>query len=413
MRKCKDMAYHIGVTLHLRPDQKQQEIIAVNDGTKRYVYNKLVRLSDERYQLKKVTVYSKPVADRLSYVEALLFTKEELKNAIPWLSDKRVDSCVLDNAIRNYNTAWKNHNEGRAGIPVMKRKSYEQSYQTNAHYKVGDENLDDGNVGLIDDHHIRLPKLGVVRFQCSKKIRSLLKTHRANTRVGSIKIGRDNCGDYYCVLQLHSDIPFYDDIPKTGRSVGIDLNLTNLYTDSDGNEVDNPRFAKNARRDITKAQRVLSRRCIRAKAEGRALRNSKNYQKQRVRTAKKQRRVARCREDYLNVQAKDLVKNHDLIVSEDLKVKNLMRNHCLAFAIADVSWNRFMILIEVKASLYGKEYVKVPPQYTTQTCSSCGHIMTKDEKIPLGVGEWACPECGTHHMRDVNAAVNILAKALS
>ena len=112
------------------------------------------------------------------------------------------------------------------------------------------------------------------------------------------------------------------------------------------------------------------------------------------------------------MQAKRLVENQDLIVSEDLKVKNLLKNHCLAFAVADASWSRFMQLIAIKADMYGKVYIKVPPHYTTQTCSECGHVMTGDEKIPLGVSEWVCPVCGVLHSRDVNAAKNVLAKAI-
>jgi len=413
MRPCNEMQYHIGMTLRLRPDEHQQHIIAVNDGVRRFVYNKLVTLNREKYLLSKVTVYCKPVADRLSYVNDVLSSKTVFKQTAPWLASKEVDSCAFDNAFRAYRAAWNNFRRNPSfGVPVFKKKSYSQSYQTNAHYPKGANDLSDGNVRLIDRKHIQLPVLGSVRFQCSNKMRSILEDHTSGTRIGSIKVYRDNCGDYYCSLQLHSDVPFFDAMPKTGAVAAIDLNLTNLYSDSDGNVVDNPCFAAKAKSDVAKAQKKLSRRKCRAEAEGRSVYRSSNYQKQRLKTARLERKVARSREDYLNVQAKHLVENQDLIVSEDLKVKNLLGNHCLAFAIADVSWGRFMQLIAIKAEMYGKVYVKVPPQYTTQTCSACGHVMTGDEHIPLGVGEWECPVCGTMHSRDVNAAINILAKVI-
>ena len=147
--------------------------------------------------------------------------------------------------------------------------------------------------------------------------------------------------------------------------------------------------------------------------DNRPLSEASNYQKQRLRTAVLQRKVSRSREDYLQVQTKRLVESQDLIVSEDLKVKNMLRNHKLAYGIADVSWGSFFILLSQKAALYGKEYMKVPAKDTTQTCSGCGHVMKGEEKIPLGVEEWTCPVCGIHHLRDYNSARNVLQRGLA
>ena len=125
-----------------------------------------------------------------------------------------------------------------------------------------------------------------------------------------------------------------------------------------------------------------------------------------------QRKVSRSREEsYLQVQTKCLGDSQDLIVSEDLKVKKMFRNHKLASGIADVGWGSFFILLPSrKAVLYGKEYMKVPAKDTTQTCSGCGHVMKGEEKIPLGAEEWTCPVCGMHHLRDYNAARNVLQR---
>ena len=112
------------------------------------------------------------------------------------------------------------------------------------------------------------------------------------------------------------------------------------------------------------------------------------------------------------MESKRLIENQDLIVSEDLKVKNLLKNHKLAYAISDVSWSAFFTMLEQKSSMYGKVYVKVPPHHTTQTCSACGYVMKEENHIALGISEWDCPVCNTHHIRDHNAAKNILNRGI-
>ena len=97
---------------------------------------------------------------------------------------------------------------------------------------------------------------------------------------------------------------------------------------------------------------------------------------------------------------------------EDLKPSNLKKNHKLAKAISDASWSMFLNMLEYKAKWYGKIFLKVPPQYTTQTCSCCGHVMSGKEKLSLAVEDWICPKCGTIHIRDLNAAINILKKGM-
>lgn len=156
----------------------------------------------------------------------------------------------------------------------------------------------------------------------------------------------------------------------------------------------------------------MSRRYRHAKESGRALRDCKNYQEQRKKVAKIQRQIARQREDYLHILSKREVENQDFLAAEDLKVKNLLKNHTLAKAVSDAGWRSFLTMLDYKASWYGKEFVLVPPQYTTQTCSNCGYVLKNEERLPLSVREWICPACRIHHNRDVNAAQNILNKAL-
>ena len=121
--------------------------------------------------------------------------------------------------------------------------------------------------------------------------------------------------------------------------------------------------------------------------------------------------VKRQRKNYLNVVSCRLIKNHDLVAAENLQVKNMLKNHHLAAAISDAGWGTLLAMLQQKADMYGRTVVLVPPQYTTQTCSACGHVLKGSDRLPLSVREWTCPNCGTHHLRDHNAAKNILKKA--
>ena len=167
------------------------------------------------------------------------------------------------------------------------------------------------------------------------------------------------------------------------------------------------RFMQLELEQLAKAQKKLARRQERAIKEGRSIYKSKNYQKQRLKVAKLHRTIARRREDYLDIQSKHLVESQDYIFAENIKTTNLLKNHKLAKAIADVAWGMFLSKVSYKCDFYGRLFGKVPPKNTTQTCSNCGHVMKDSEHLELDTREWTCPECGTHHNRDENSAINI------
>ena len=211
---------------------------------------------------------------------------------------------------------------------------------------------------------------------------------------------------------LASETQFYEPLPKTGSRQGIDLNLTDLANGSDGETFPNRRFYTFVQKKLAKKQRRLSRMAERAKREGRPLAGAKNYQEQRKAVAALHRKTARQREQYLHVLSKWEVENQDFIAAEDLKVRNMKRNHCLAKHISDAGWRRFLTMLQYKAALYGKTVLLVPPSLTTQTCGVCGYVMKREEHLGLDVREWECPSCHTRHDRDQNAAVNILNRGL-
>lgn len=415
MRTMKDLPYHAGLTVKIYPSNQQKHLIAVNDGVKRAVYNHLVATGNERYRMKKTAEFVPVYKDRLAYLDTVTGTKGNIMNAMPFLCGKDVDSLAIDNAMKNYSCAWKNMKEQHKGVPVFKKKSYEQSYQTNAHYYPKDTS--DGhntNVWFLDRAHVTLPKLGRVRIGASPETIDMIigRQETREIRIGTVTIRRDSVGEYWASFQIASGSPFYGALPSTGNQQGIDLNLIELVVDSDGGVVENPKYLKQSMDRLARAQHKLSRMAERAKKENRSLRESRNYQKQRKKVAYLNRLIARQRKDFLHRVSKGKIESQDFIAAEDLKVRNLKRNHKLARSISDAGWRTLLTMLQYKAEFYGKTVVLVPPGNTTQTCSVCGHIMSGDAKLTPDIREWDCPACHTHHNRDVNAARNILKRGI-
>ena len=412
MKTVAEMPYHIGLKVKLYPSDAQKHLIAVNAGVNRAVYNHLVACGNEKYRLSKAVSFVPVYRDRMDYLASVTGAVKNIKNALPYLYGKDVDEQAIANAVRNYKTAWKNRKERHAGVPMFKRKSYELSYQTNAHYYKDPKPGKESNVRFEDEEHVTLPKLGRIRIGGSKKRIRMLMERTCDTRIGAICISRDAVGEYWASFSIASEEPFRKALPKTGASHGIDLNLTELVNGSDGNAVANIRYLAKAEQSLRKNQKKLSRMAEHARQEHRPLAESRNYQKQRQKLAAIHRKVERQRAEYLHVLSKREVENQDFIAAEDLKVKNMLKNHRLAKAITDASWRKFLTMLQYKGILYGKTVILVPPQNTTQTCSRCGYVMKGEEHLTLSDREWTCPNCHTVHKRDTNAARNILNRGL-
>ena len=413
MKKMKDYNYHIGLKLRIYPSDKQKKIIKMNGGASRYIYNKLVADNNEMYELKKTAIFSVADKDRLEFLQSIHNSKSNTLVMIPFLTQKEIDSDMIDNAIQNYKMAWNQYNKVKdTSVPTFHKKDNTYSYKTSNHYgKVRDNGLKDGSIYFIDENHINLPKIGRIRFKGSKKLVNKILNFPYEIRVGSTSIEMDNLGLCYISISLASDYPFHNEYVKTNSFLGIDLNLSNFLADSNDNIIDSPRFLKKAESKLKKEQKKLSRKYEAAKKDKRKYYESKNYQDQRLKVAKIHKRVSNQRKDFYNVLANNLVKNHDYIFAENLKVINLIKNHKLAKAISDSSWRSFLTILEWTALKRNKTFILVDPKYTTQMCSNCGAI--SDEKIILGIEEWTCPNCGKHHIRDINAAINIKNKGLS
>jgi putative transposase len=184
----------------------------------------------------------------------------------------------------------------------------------------------------------------------------------------------------------------------TGRQIGLDVGLNHFYTDNFGEKVDHPRFLRKDERKIKRLQRRLSKTSKR----------SNNRVKARNKLGRAHLKVSRRRNDWVCKVAHRVIQSNDLVAIENLRVRNMVKNHCLAKSISDAAWYRFREWLEYFSLVYGVPVIAVNPSYTSQNCSNCGQLVVKT----LSTRTHRCPHCGYIADRDENAAINILKSAL-
>jgi putative transposase len=237
------------------------------------------------------------------------------------------------------------------------------------------------------DKHIKLPKLGLVRFAKSKEINGTIKR---------VTIRRTPTRKYYVSILAEAEI---NELPKTTSTIGIDVGLAKFATLSNGVQYTNPKFFRTLEKKLADAQRVLSRRQL----------GSSNWNKQRIKVARIHERITNCRTDYLQKISTEIIKNHDVIGMEDLKISNMLKKKDMTKAISEVSWYQFRTMLEYKAKWYGKKLVLVDPKYTSQQCNNCGHI---EKENRVSQAQFICKNCNHKDNADINASKNIEELAL-
>jgi putative transposase len=291
-------------------------------------------------------------------------------------------SCVpLQQGLRNLQKAFTNFWAGRAKYPNFKKKRSGGSAEfTRSAFK-----WKDGQLWLAKSSS-PLP----IRWS-----RTLPKGCEPST----VTVRLDASGRWFVSLLV--DDHTLKSLPQVDKAVGIDAGITSLIATSDGEKIANPKHFKRLRHKLRQAQKTLSRR----------VKGSLNREKTRREVARIQAAIADARKDFLHKLTTRLVRENQTIAVEDLAVKNMMKNHKLAQSIADCSWGELVRQLEYKCHWYGRTLVKIDRWVpSSKRCGKCGHVV---DKLPLDVREWECPECGTHHDRDINAAQNILAAGLA
>lgn len=343
------------------PDAEQMQFFAKCFGCVRFVYNRMLSDRIEHYNLTGKSLNNTPA---------------QYKSEFTWL--KEVDSLALANAQMNLNTAYRNFFRDKSnGFPKFKsKKNNNFSYTTNNQK---------GTV-YIENGCIKLPKLkSPVKIRQHRSFEGVIK---------SCTISKAPSGKYHISILVETEI---QKLPASDMRVGIDVGIKDFAVLSNGEAYKNPKHLRKSEKRLAKLQRDLSRKQI----------GSSNRNKARIKVAKLHEKIANQRMDFLHKKSTEIIRKNQAIVIEDLKVKNLMKNHNLAKSIAEVSWSRFREMLDYKSRWYGRELIIAPPDYpSSQLCSDCGNRSSQTKDLACRV--YICPECGLEIDRDYNASLNLL-----
>lgn len=343
------------------PDAEQMQFFAKCFGCVRFVYNRMLSDRIEHYNLTGKSLNNTPA---------------QYKSEFTWL--KEVDSLALANAQMNLNTAYRNFFRDKSnGFPKFKsKKNNNFSYTTNNQK---------GTV-YVENGYIKLPKLkSPVKIRQHRSFEGVIK---------SCTISKAPSGKYHISILVETEI---QKLPASDMRVGIDVGIKDFAVLSNGEAYKNPKHLRKSEKRLAKLQRDLSRKQI----------GSSNRNKARIKVAKLHEKIANQRMDFLHKKSTEIIRENQAIVIEDLKVKNLMKNHNLAKSIAEVSWSRFREMLDYKSRWYGRELIIAPPDYpSSQLCSDCGNRSSQTKDLACRV--YVCPECGLEIDRDYNASLNLL-----
>jgi len=355
----------------LYPTKEQEIQLARTFGCVRFVYNQILVMKIDLYKNKDKS---------LSKTECNNYCNRELKKEYLWL--KEVDKFALTNSIYNLDTAYQKFFKEHTGFPKFKsKKSHNYSYTTN---------FTNSNIEVDSENNkIKLPKLKWIKAKVHREFKGEIK---------SATISQVPSGKYF--VSILADVE-NKQLEKANKRISFDLGIKEFLIDSNLNHIDNPKTLYKYEKKLAKLQRQIAH-----KEKG-----SQNFIKQRIKIAILHEKITNIRKDFLNKLSYQITNEYDVIISEDLNIKNMVKNRNLAKSINDVSWGEFTRQLQYKSEWKGRVYHKVSPWFSSsQLCSNCGYKNKEVKK--LFIREWVCGNCGTVHQRDENAAINILNQGL-
>ena len=366
------------IKVRLYPNKEQEQKINKTLGCYRFVYNHMLALKQQEYNKDKTNL---GLCELSKYFHGTLRKDEQYA----WLKEE--NSAVIEQAIRQmlsaYDKFFKQHN----GFPKFKSKKDKQS----ALFPL--QAISRRNT--FETMHISLTKpLKNIKFRCSYLYLRRLQKYSKNIKIATLS--KSNSGKYFLSIIVEMDDTELKKFEHTDKQVGIDLGVKDFVITSDGEVFENKHFLKNEEKKLNRLKRQLSNKKV----------GSNNREKHRVKISKLFERMTNKKDAYIHYVVNELLSHYDSIFMEDLNVQGMLRNHNLAKAISEVGFSRLKQVLTNKALVNDKQVVLVDRFYpSSKTCSVCGY---KKQDLTLKDREWTCPNCGTKHDRDINAAVNIL-----
>ena len=366
-----------GLEIRLYPSKEQRVLIDRTLGCCRFVYNHILALKKELWEDYK-----------LSFNPNLKSFKEE------WKFLTKVPSQALANsymdcmtAFNNFFNSLKGKSKAKQNFPKFHKKGQKDSFRIAA-----TKTSKGYDVRIEDCEHIKVPKLGSVKF------RNYNDTDWSKIHIYNITIKKTPTNKYFA--SLCCELPEPDYVKPKFDACSFDLGVKDFAIFDTGEVIENPKYYRKTEHKIKKVQRQLSK----------CKKFSKNYKKVQLKLAKLHEKIRNQRKDFQHKLSRKIVNENQVIVSEDLNVKGMLKNHKLAKSIQDASFSSFCNMIAYKANEQHRQYVKIGTFYpSSKLCHCCGF---KYKVLKLEERFWTCPECGTYLDRDENAAINILNEGL-
>lgn len=347
-----------GYKYKILPTKEQEDSLLQCGGNTRFLWNYVLKINQDYYK----------ETGKFKFYHELAVSLPKLKEEYPFLKESFSQSLQM--VLRQFDKALKDSFKKEKGFPSFKKKMLlSDSFTCPQKWRLG-------------RGFVFIPKIGEVKW---------IKHRAMKGKPKSITISQDG-GKWYCSVLCEYTVP--DKAKECDNVVGCDVGLKEFATLSDETVISNPRHTKKYENKLAKEQRKLSK-----KQKG-----SKNRFKQRLKVRKIQNKVRDTRKDFLHKTSNLIAKNYDGIFVEDLNIKGMMKNHCLAKSIGDVSWSEFNRQLEYKCKWSFKYYLKIGRfEPTSKTCSNCGCV----QEMLLSKRIFNCPDCGISIDRDLNASINI------
>lgn len=374
-----------GMRYRIYPTKEQKVILEKHFGSCRFIYNKFLNIRQLMYGNFHSSI-SKTFLDK----HILVF-----KEIYPWL--KEVNSQSLQQANKNLDTAYQRFFKGLGGYPQIKKKKDNNSFQVTQRYSIN-----------LATSQLYIPNAGWIKIKIHRKLfeginfgENIIEHDSHSDFLRTLTVSRTPARKYYVSILVDDQIETPPTEPYNKATLlGVDVGIKTFAACSDGTKIDNPKYLKASLQRLKCLQRRVSRKVL----------GSNNRRKAVNKLAKIHEKISNQRHDFQHKVSLQLIRENQAIAVETLNIQGMQKNHKLAQAVSDSSWYSFVSKLSYKAQWYGKTVLRIGQwEPSSKTCHVCGY---KNKELKLKDREWLCPDCGTNHDRDINAAINIRIFAL-